>query len=250
MKTTTKLLILWMAFLPQLVFEQAFTLSDPSFIGRTVRAAAGGGGGQAFSDDFNRANASSLGANWTANAGEIDIASNEAVPQTGSYGKDTCIYTNTACDTVNQYVRVTFATLAATSYAEIVFRFTDDSTHYYAIQLNDNDDTMWWQYLSNMADTSGTTIQSVTSVTIATGDIWGFTITGTGASTVIRAWRNPTATTPVSASEWDSGDTTPEVTFSNDPGGNAVDSGNYVGIECFQNTGASTHYDNFYGGDL
>jgi len=204
--------------------------------------------GQDFSDDFNRADSSSLGANWSANSGQINIASNQAVPNTAAYGKDTSIYTATACDTVEQYVRVTLATLTATSYAEVVLRFTNDSTHYYAVQFNTGGN-IWWQYLANMADTSGSTIENI-GTTVASGDIWGITITGTGASTVIRCWRNPTATRPVAADEWDSGDTTPEASFTADPGASAVDTGNYLGIECFQGNASETAYDNFYGGDI
>ena len=69
----------------------------------------------------------------------------------------------------------------------------------------------------------------------------GVHITGTGASTVIDIWQF--SSDPGDPDTWGSAD----VSFTNDPGGDAVDSGNFVGVRCYTagNQYGSIDLDNF-----
>ena len=211
----------------------------------------GSGGGptlSAFSDDFNRTSSASLGANWTEAAGDGSIVSNTLLQvNTGSYAENVYAYTGTACATVNQYVKVTFQFLTGADYPAIILRYTDASSPMYAIFFFNSEDRVIWTRKANAADGSFTTIQTVDPFTVASGDVYGVTIDGTGTSTVVRIWRTPPSNTPTSSSNW-GGDTTPDATFTTDPA-SPVDTGNYVGLGGETGSAGNVVFDNFFGGD-
>lgn len=203
-----------------------------------------------FSDNFNRADNDSLGSDWTEVVGDTDIVSNQMSFRTTGWDPIAVVH-NTACSTVNQYMKVTFPSPAG--YPVFILRYTNSSSHYYGIAFEtlNSADAIWKHYSSTSEiGAPATTIASGDVGSFTAGDSLGITITGTGNDTVIRLWKNPTANTPISASEWDSGDTSPEVTFTTDPGTNAVDSGSYLGIHGAQSTAGTLVFDNFYGGDI
>ena len=203
--------------------------------------------GAAFSDDFTRGDAANLGANWAEPAGDWRIVSNTAVAFDGSYVENLAVYTATACNTVNQYVKVSIPTFAASTYASVAFRYSASGSPLYRVYMWVTEDSTTFTRGATAADGSPQTVQTV-AATVVAGDSWGWTCTGTGNSVEIRGWRNPTGNTPTSATNW-GGDTTPDVTFTDNPT-TPVDTGNNVGIGGEQNSSSGIIFDNFFGGDI
>lgn len=197
----------------------------------------------AFSDNFNRSNASTLGAEWTTRAGQWGTFDNQAENQTGSVSTAIATY-NTGSNTITTYQRVTLVNIASVRRPGLVFRFTDASSAFYVIELGGDNSTVAWKHFTAIGGTESTIAS--TSQSVSLGDVWGITITGTGDDTVVRCWLNPTATSPVSASEWDTGDTTPEVTFTANPA-SPVNSGTFGGLYAVSN--AEMLLDNWHYGD-
>lgn len=227
-----------------------FDVGNPFYVASFLKpAAAGGGGGSpsAFSDDFDRANGDSLGANWTEAAGDADIVSNEYRISTGGFGVVTSVYTGEACTTANQYVMITIDDTFL-QYPWVVLRYTDSSSPYYAVQFDGNNGTAEWYKFDDASDTSGDSIGTVDTGADLTGVAMALTITGTGASTVVRIWRTPGGL-PSAADNWN-GDTSPDGSLTDDPGANAVDTGIYVGIGGQVSAADTLTLNNFFGGDI
>lgn len=203
-----------------------------------------GGGGVNLSDNFNRANADSLGPNWTEQAGDTDIVSNTAESQTGGFGQVLNIYSATATNTVNQYMKLTISAGTA-SYTNVVFRYTNSASPYYVLTFNDPDDEVEWIRIASVGGAE-TSVQLTTLAQSTAATTYGITITGTGSSTEFRVWVNPTGDIPDSATSW-GGDTTPEVTFTNDPA-SPVDTGGFLGFGGFTSTNMT--FENWFGGDI
>src|SRR5688572_24154747 len=156
-----------------------------------------GGGPNAFSDDFDRANGA-LGANWTTSAGAADINSNAYRLNTGSFGNIVSVY-NTSAGSLTQYVRFTLA--ANNQYPWMIFRYTDDSSPFYALLFDGVSGEVYWYHYPS-AGGSGTQIGTqVDTGGDMTGVVAGITITGTGANTDIRIWRGITGL-PSAADNW------------------------------------------------
>lgn len=204
--------------------------------------------GAAFSDNFNRGNSDSLGANWTEAAADIDILSNNAQLVDGSFGDMFAIYTGTACSTVNQYVQVQLAGTSESAYLQMPLRYTDGSTEFYYIEFAAT--TAEWYHMTAIGGTP-TKLNAVNGsfVGLGAGSVISITITGTGDNTVIRIWDDvAVGTTPTAAGTWD-GDSTPTASFADNPA-NPVDSGSYVGIGGTQNLANDIEINDFEGGDL
>jgi hypothetical protein len=207
--------------------------------------ASGGGGLIDITEDFTGADGSNLSANWTEAAGDWNIFSNGARQVSGSYASCFAVYTGTSTSTIKQYGRITFPNSSG-EYAGLIFRYVDSSSPFYAIYVDQN--ALWsWEVYPTAAG-SGTEIQNGDAGTFTAGDTWGVTIEGTGSSTRVRIWKNPVAAKPISVSEWDSGDTTPELDFQNDPG-TAADTGKQIGICGFSNSANNIRLDTFRAGD-
>jgi hypothetical protein len=213
------------------------------------RAPYGGGGGglAAFSDDFNRADADALGANWTEISGDIDISGNAASATTGAYAYVFATY-NSPVTTVNQYAYVIFPG-GVVEYPQILFRYTNSSSPFYHVEINCYNSITSFYSRSALAGTSTLISEVGTAGSACGGASYGITLTGTGASTVVRIWRNPTGSTPTSATDW-GGDTTPDYTHNTNPGANAVDTGLTIGIGGQQNDPNTVKYDAWGGGDI
>ena len=210
------------------------------------KASGGGGGGGAvnFSDDFNRADSTSIGSNWTEANGDFGISSNTLRLNSGSFVENMAIWSGNATPNAYQYLKATIVNDAG-GFISFLLRYENSSSPFYILYHDQNAGWEWYRYAS--VGGASTLIQSGDSGTFADGDSYGITIDGTGNSTVIRIWKNPTANTPVSASEWDSGDTTPELSLTNDPA-SPCDAGRYLGIGGSVSGASTAAFDNFYGG--
>lgn len=197
-----------------------------------------------FSDDFNRADNDSLGANWTEVAGDTDISSNTMVFVTGSYGT-VVVKHNTALTTVNQYIKV--ESVADLTYIGPMFRYTNSGSSYYTVCGTGGTNFGWFSYTG---DGTGETQQGAdTSLSGFSGPAFiGITVVGTGTDTVVRVWLNPTGDAPDSGgATW--GSAAAGITWTSDPS-NAVNTGSYIGFAGSQGTPSSIIVDNFFGGDI
>lgn len=204
----------------------------------TSISAGGGGGLAAFSDDFNRADSDSLGANWTEADGDIDIFSNTARLGDGSFGENFAIYTATSCTTVNQYIKLTIVT--ENNYPQIPIRYTNSSSPFYYIEFSNS--SVDWFHTTQIGGTDTQINSSPGTVSLYPGVVIGIAISGTGSSTEVKIWIDPGSGTDPTT--WGAAD----VTFTDNPP-SPVDTGGYVGIGGVQSAANSVRYENFYGGD-
>ena len=199
-----------------------------------------------ISDDFNRANSASLGANWTEVAGDADIVGNEYNIITAAYGDVVTIH-NTALSSADQYVKLVMAS-AEVQYPMIYMRYTNSSSAHYRMTIDGNNGNVDWEYMPSVGGSSSLIVAGSLGSGIGGGDdSIGITIEGTGTSTVVRGWRNPTANAPGSASLWDGN--APAFSLTTDPG-TPVNTGNYVGIGGQQGASGNLQYGDFYAGDF
>ncbi len=206
--------------------------------------------GDSASDDFDRPNNVSLSSNWTEAYSDQGILSNKLALTTSEYVKNLAIFSGSATASTDQYVKAAVYSTVAGGYPEMVFRYTNSLSSYYAIEFNvDGDTALWRRY----ATASGVpdNISASTAMTITSGDVFGITVSGTGTNTVVRVWRNPTGNSPNSATDW-GGDSSPDLTFIDDPA-TPVNSGTYAGVGGYMDYGAangSISFDNFFTGDV
>ena len=92
------------------------TLDGPTDDHVMAGAAWGPSGSTAFaySDDFNRADSDSLGANWTELSGDTDISSNTALSITGGFTDNLYVY-NSTVDPGTQYQKFTWSYFGGTT---------------------------------------------------------------------------------------------------------------------------------------
>lgn len=204
-----------------------------------------GGGPNAFSDDF--AGTGALSASWTVAAGSADRSADKYRVRTGSFGNQISVYTGTLAGSLTQYARITFG--ITINYPWLLFRYTDASSPFYAIQFEGTTGSVFWYHFANAA-ASGTQIGATIDIGgDMTGVVTGVTITGTGANTDIRVWRGITGL-PSAADNWN-GDTTPDGDWlTTDPAGNAVDSGQIIGIGAQTSVADTVLLEDFFGGGL
>ncbi len=237
MKTIFVLLLSTVSLLSQ-------TLGDPGFVASLKPEEVGGGA--SFSDAFTRTDNDSLGANWTEADTDIDIVSN-AAKSAGTFdnSQSFAIYTGTACNTVSQYVKMTW-TSTGISRPSIYLRYTA-SGPYYEVSFNQTDDLVYWIHWTGVGGTRTEIPVTPPSLTMGTTETVGVTITGTGNSTVVKVWLSPTGDAPTDASTW--GGSASNVTFTDDPA-SAVNTGNNVGIGTGLNNNSDVIIDDFFGGDI
>jgi hypothetical protein len=143
------------------------------------------------------------------------------------------------------WMKVTVPTQGGNGYPVASFRYTNSGTAHYGITLNIIAGELGWERYTS-ATGAGTLIQAITTTVTAT-DTWAFAWQGSGASTVIRCWRNPTGSTPDSGmTTW--GSAAPTQTFTTDPG-TPVDSGTYCGLGGAQSNAGEFTFDDFTFGD-
>jgi hypothetical protein len=185
------------------------------------------GGGQSFSDDF-----SGDLSNWTSEGGVWSTASPVAPGELTKSNRRTANirYTATATDSVNQFVKFRIASAIGTRVWGLVFRAESGPSagQFYSLDLTSTTAVRWRAY-------SGTTLTrnigpaQTHSEPLADGSWVGATIEGTGNDTVVNFWTwpsDPDAGGAPSLTNWGA----PDLTFTDDPGAFADDSGNTVGI--------------------
>lgn len=237
-------------FLVTLILALTVTMSGQNAFapaGQVVRnKAASSGGSASFTDTFVRADGT-LGANWTKNAqgfGSIDIASN-VVKSDNSF--DTGLrgaFYNATPVTAGQYFKITLTSAnGASAWPGVMLRVADASSPCYSLLIRQDANTLQWGYHATPASTIGSVVQSDLFFSFTYPVVLGGTIEGTGNSTVLRVWLNPTANAPTSVSSWDgSGPTT---SFTDNPA-SAVDSGTMLGIAGYGN--ADIYWSTIWGG--
>lgn len=237
-----------MLFLLPLLAATVGTISAPTAnITTATFGAPPPGSPTAFSDDFNRASSDTLGANWVEDLGDTDIVSDTVASlQTASYSRVANRWTETT-STSSQYHKLTFPTFVSENYPELLLRMNGSDNPHYAISFSVTENTVAWGRYTSSVDTASDEIASA-SLTVDAGDTFGVTVTGTGNDTVVRVWRNPTGLA-LAADSWN-GDTTPDVTFTTDPGANAVDTGNQVGFGGYVGLADQVKVDDFAAGDI
>jgi hypothetical protein len=202
--------------------------------------------GAAFTDDFNRADAATLGANWTVLSGTISNQVNKASSATLDYTNMAVVYvTNTG--SVNQYAKITIDGTSRAGrgiYPKIIFRANGTNEHY-NLTFHVNENLVKWNYMTNAAGNS--TLIASAALTIEETNTFGATIIGTGTTTILRVWREPT-NLATAMDNWD-GDATPDVSFTDDPAV-ACDSGLQVGFGGAASDAADLRWEDFAGGDI
>lgn len=203
------------------------------------------------SDDFDCANSDSVGCDLTfqERAGDCDIASNELTLVTGGFADNVCAYEAMALG-VNQWIRVQIPSSASTSanYQQIAFRFTNASSPYYYLQIEVSSAAYEWTRVSAV----GGTASVIASGNLGTADgrtTLGLTLDGTGTNVVLRIWIGPSNTSPTSASGWDSGGDTADISITTDPA-SPVDTGSAVALAGQASGASAIKYNDFYAGSF
>lgn len=201
------------------------------------------GGLASFSDDFNRG---SLGANWTKitqSFGAIEIVSNVVKSENSFDTANRGAFYNATPLAVNQYVKLTLTSANNSSaFPGILLRVVDASSPCYVIEVREVDTIIQWGSLATPSS-SISVIQSDGAFSFTYPITLGVTIDGTGNSTVVRIWRDPSANAPTSATSWDGG--AADVEFTDNPG-TAADSGTLVGLAGHGN--ADIYWDDIFAG--
>lgn len=223
----------------------AATYVPTKFILNTGHLSIGTSRSDGFSDDFNRANGDSLGSNWTEARGDTDISSNTMALQSHSVNP----YTGAATLGLNQYIKATISEGAGDNYPTYFFRYTNAASRFYGIQfsLAPSATPVGWRVWTDV-NNEAASIQEA-ALSFSSGDTIGVTLAGTGNDTTVRFWLNPTGDRPDSSTSW-GGDTSPDLSLTNNPGANAVDTGNYVGLGGYTSGAGTTIFDNFFGGSM
>jgi hypothetical protein len=131
---------------------------------------------QEFSDDFNRANSSNLGSDWTENVGDAAITSNKLTITTAAAN----LTYNTNPTTKDQYAKITLSTEDNNNQIRLRNDATE-TTHYRYNFRGNNSDTVMLRVLSG----SGTLVSSQGGHTYANGDTISAEVETTDASTVV-----------------------------------------------------------------
>lgn len=198
-----------------------------------------------FSDTFT-GNGVSPGSAWTVENGSFLLVTDTLDVRSGGWVNNVLRH-NTACDTINQYVKVSLPTLIANAYPGIFFRITDDESPMYAVFLWAQEGKITFERLASV-NTDGLQEVQAINQTIEQGQTWGFTCVGEGNDVVVRGWLNPTANAPdVGGATWD--EAAPTVTFTANPT-EPVDSGYYIGLGGQLLSPTQIQFDNFFGGDV
>jgi hypothetical protein len=213
-------------------------------------AGGGGGGGATITDNFERASANTLGANWTDEAGGFEIINNaDARGESQSFAKNLAVHV-TPTTTADQYVRIRVA-ITGSAFPGVVFRYSDTSSGHYVCDWDV--DSFWWSFYENITDAAtdpgSRNIIDNQTISFSSGNAVGITCIGTGASTTLRVWFNTTATAPdAGGTTWDSA--APDINQLIDAG-TAADTGLEVGIVMFWNSPSGTsEIQEFSAGDV
>jgi hypothetical protein len=195
MKATLLILLLVFAVLPQTRQQGGVRLQ-----GSVKRAVSAGGGGSSASDDFNRSDGNTLGANWVSIiAFGCSILSNQAV---GDGGNCWARWAGAGSFTDDQYSQITVAThvAAASNNAGVRLSGTTFGTMkgYFCGATRDTGptDDRYKIWVIN-ADSTPTQVAAVTGGTplVTTGDVIKLSVTFSGGVNTLTCTRNGSALT-------------------------------------------------------
>ena len=178
---------------------------------------------------------------YTQRAGTwvLDTGTEDLDTPTGQ--SDAGIIHNTATGTTKQWAKVDVKSPQWAADTGVEFRNPGVTGTSYLIYYDDSSDDVTWKFL-DVASTTATTIQTV-AVAGNYSDapyVFAASIEGTGSSTIIQVWFNPSGATP---DDWGVAD----YTLTDDPA-TAADTGQRVGLSINGNNNAVT-FDNFsFGG--
>lgn len=215
--------------------------------------ATGGGGGSPvnLSDNFNRASSTDLGADWTEAEGAWMVYDDTILTNEAEENAWVAAVHNTAVNTVFQYGKVLLTdgnmTVGNNGAAGFVFRYTDAASAFYTLSANSYDDTVKWNYVSDANFTTETLVQS-SALAFASGDTIGAVVVGSGNSTIVYVWKNPTGNSPdAGGTTW--GSASPTLTLTDNPS-TAVNSGSKVGLAMYADVVRVWNLDNWFSGDV
>jgi hypothetical protein len=184
---------------------------------------------------------------WTAVKGTSSFGSGNWLNGSSGGNQDLWVMTGMPCGSVDQFAVLEFeGPFTGSVKAYLIFRYTGPLDPYYVLIFDGVADTVTWKR-QNLALTIDDTIGAATALTVNVDDVFCATIEGTGTATTVRVWRNPTVQEVRSASDV-GGDTTPDVTFTDNPA-TPVDVGPYVGFGASASAAGDFGVDRFEGGD-
>jgi hypothetical protein len=140
-----------------------------------------------FSDNFNRANSDSLGANWTENAAlgtDVDIVGNVARAMSHG-GSGAVIETTTNAHAAIADCRVTVRLVSTSCYAGPIVRWNQSTFDGYMAVLNVTGTITVYRIIGGTPTSLGTR-----SVTRVTGETVGLEVSGTGATVTLKVFHN------------------------------------------------------------
>jgi hypothetical protein len=180
-----------------------------------------------ISDDFTRADSTSIGAAWVEVANDLDIFSNTLRVVTNGFADTIAMYDATTLAN-DHYLKAVFGD-ANVQYPILAFRMTDGSSPFYMFYVDGNNGTVDWYHAASATGTKTAIVtgQSFGAALPGANSGLGVTVEGTGTSTVIRVWRSPTANAPTTPSLWDGN--APALTLTTDPA-SPVNTGGKVGF--------------------
>lgn len=142
------------------------------------------------SDDFNRADTATLGANWTNTGGTtIGVKSNRCYfgDSYGAGEQHRVRYTGTALAGVDHFVQFDIVTLPASGYgdARIMARFSSATSAY---ELRRDNGGSW--YVNRITSGGETDIMSGSAGAFSAAETWRMEVTGSGATVSIAVYKN------------------------------------------------------------
>lgn len=183
----------------------------------------------AISDDF-----SGDLSKWTEFYGTWQITVGDEAESTEEDLYASMLYTDESTGVDDHWAK-TKISFSVTVYPGLVLRGDPGATYAYTIYVRTP--SVFWRRIKN--DGTGVSIDS-TGLTFNTGDVLAAQVAGTGDDTVITVWVNPSGADP---SEWGAAD----ATFTTNPGVNAVDTGQYVGLQTYNIDPQDAQFDDFAG---
>jgi hypothetical protein len=207
----------------------------------------------AGSDNFNRANNVDIGFNW-AECQSTGLIVNANQLYFTNFSAYEMAFWQTNRFKADQYIGFNIVSVTGAPLFYFFFRYTSFELPYYSLVFDTTGaGTITWYHCTAGDFNAATFTQIGTSAWPAAWTGYnmplGITLEGAGNNTVIRIWVNTTGL-PSATDNWN-GDTTPDITFTqNPPVTKNVDTGEIVGLAVWGVSPADWRIDNWFCGDL
>jgi hypothetical protein len=207
----------------------------------------------AGSDNFNRANNIDIGFNWAESQNTGLIVNANQLYFTNFSVYEMAFWQSNRFNP-DQYVGFNIVSVTGTPFFYFILRYTGFELPYYTLVIDMSGAGAITWYHCTAGDFNAATFTQIG--TSAYPPAWtafnmpmGITIEGAGNNTVIRLWVNTTGL-PSATDNWN-GDTTPDITFTqNPPATKNVDTGEIVGLAVFVASGGDWRIDDWFCGDF